>query len=1134
MSLIEEGAQIEEADTFIVQANLDKLPLHLYVRGCEAEIQEFLEFLNNRADQSPAFHQMIAVLWVHAVAHNFAFTLDPTMIDTKISLTTDELGDHAIAAVIAANIMVLKRIIYDPRFNATTFVHDDGNSLLHIALYGRGKANTDSLEVIVLLLDAELDITMINREGMDPLRCWDWQADDMENPTAQELELFDEAAHLFADHGARCDIQGPDNQTALHIHIDQPVRLQLLLENGICVHERIDGTSALESLVLHMTDDLKVLSWELERWCRMLDLVLGYSDKARLNEAMPDGSGLSLIHLPTTWDVTWIVKSLVNHGADPNLRVSVEPYRPASVYHLVEHRPDHAKAMFNNGADPTLTDDYGCDTALVAAFRGGVSVLSDVYSDIKYGVKKDWHDKMDWRRKCEVRLILGEDWLSCTGATALHLGATSLSTEVLRFYIDLQLIVDLDVRSNEGHTPLHFAASARSVSNIEYLSARGCDVNARAKDGSSALHIAARINDVKSARALIKAGCRSSIDLAGMTPAIYAFQASNRELSALLGSIQLDSGSVSSDSPEQQTADYRGRPRDKSLALAFRNVVEMNNLALCQSLHANGCNFTTSLNDCAGGSLISEAIALKRITIVEWMLQQGVSMTTAVVQPVESAIHRVLKDADFVSILSASLENYAENGGRLLGETPNIANTVALGNNIKGLEILLQHAEKNKGYYGMLWSMRPDKVVSALVNEFDLSTGWTPLHEAADCGSLEAVQILLQSGADIDALDPERFQTPLHVAICSDHDMEEVVALYLIQEGADLEQRDAWGDTPAIDAAKYKRTRTLSALISAKSDINATDSYHRTLLHLLVIEGSVMAFADLVHRGADLYRGDAAGYSAFHRAIEHTSFISFLLNSDLRLEDATSVSMDAASRSQMAWLTTAYPLFRKRYGLRALGQFANLTPTGSQAPLCEAVKQGSVLAMKNLLDCSSGSALMAACEVGRKDFVKYLVRRGASLSYTGSNGFRSAYKSAKGHEEILKWLLVDRFTDQQKMTVGLDSNPRDEMDRGPFFWSGPIKAELVISGQMERLPHESSREYWSWLMKEKVQCGGEVLPPSTRRRTASPSNIVPQETVRIHPQGYNSNGHEEDWFSKKMPQIQYDGRCWYMSYIDTP
>lgn len=296
------------------------------------------------------------------------------------------------------------------------------------------------------------------------------------------------------------------------------------------------------------------------------------------------------------------------------------------------------------------------------------------------------------------------------------------------------------------------------------------------------------------------------------------------------------------------------------------------------------------------------------------------------------------------------------------------------------------------------------------MNEVEESTGWTPLHAAASRGVLETAQILLQSGADINAVHPNTLQTPLHIAITFDRNTEETMALYLIQEGADLERRDAWSKTALIAAANCKRMRTISALINSKADIHGTNIFCRSILQSLVQKGSVMAFADLIQRGVDLHRRDLVGCSPFHEATGDTSFISLLLNSNVHLEDSSLFScIHTLSTSQMAWLTSVYPLFRKRYGFRALRKFANLAPTDSQAPLCEVAKLGSVLAMENLLElgapidldgCHSGSALMAACEFGRKGSVKYLVRRGAALSYTGSNGFGSAYYSAKGHQEI--------------------------------------------------------------------------------------------------------------------------------------
>ncbi|KAE9571360.1 hypothetical protein CGMCC3_g12668 [Colletotrichum fructicola] len=108
-------------------------------------------------------------------------------------------------------------------------------------------------------------------------------------------------------------------------------------------------------------------------------------------------------------------------------------------------------------------------------------------------------------------------------------------------------------------------------------------------------------------------------------------------------------------------------------------------------------------------------------------------MTSAVSgsKPVELAIHLVLKDAELVNILPASLENYAKNGGRLLGETPHVLSIALWSRNIKGFEVLIQHAKDNRCYYGKLWSIHPDRVISSLVNEAETSTGLTPLHIAA-------------------------------------------------------------------------------------------------------------------------------------------------------------------------------------------------------------------------------------------------------------------------------------------------------------------------------------------------------------------------------------------------------------------
>ena len=59
-----------------------------------------------------------------------------------------------------------------------------------------------------------------------------------------------------------------------------------------------------------------------------------------------------------------------------------------------------------------------------------------------------------------------------------------------------------------------------------------------------------------------------------------------------------------------------------------------------------------------------------------------------------------------------------------------------------------------------------------------------PLHKAADCGHLEAVRLLVQSGAQKDVLDAIR-RTPLGLAVLKGH---VGIAGFLVEEGANKDE----------------------------------------------------------------------------------------------------------------------------------------------------------------------------------------------------------------------------------------------------------------------------------------------------------------------------------------------------------
>jgi ankyrin repeat protein len=89
--------------------------------------------------------------------------------------------------------------------------------------------------------------------------------------------------------------------------------------------------------------------------------------------------------------------------------------------------------------------------------------------------------------------------------------------------------------------------------------------------------------------------------------------------------------------------------------------------------------------------------------------------------------------------------------------------------------------------------------------------GWTPLHLAAFFGHLEAVRLLLDARADMDAVSRNSLDnTPLHAATAGKH---ADVALLLLESGADPLKTDAGGYT-ALEIARQNQLDTVVAAIS--------------------------------------------------------------------------------------------------------------------------------------------------------------------------------------------------------------------------------------------------------------------------------------------------------------------------------
>uniref|UniRef100_A0A8C9ZDY8 Euchromatic histone-lysine N-methyltransferase 2 n=1 Tax=Sander lucioperca TaxID=283035 RepID=A0A8C9ZDY8_SANLU len=147
------------------------------------------------------------------------------------------------------------------------------------------------------------------------------------------------------------------------------------------------------------------------------------------------------------------------------------------------------------------------------------------------------------------------------------------------------------------------------------------------------------------------------------------------------------------------------------------------------------------------------------------------------------------------------------------------------------------------------------------------------LHAAAQRGLLEVCYILVQAGAQVDALDKDR-RTPLLEAIINNH-IE--VAHYLVQNGACvyhsvsvlslcLQEDDGGGWTPIIWSAEHKHVEVIKVLLNRGADVTINDKELNVCLHWAAYAGNVDIAELVLNSGCPLASVNMHGDTPLHIA----------------------------------------------------------------------------------------------------------------------------------------------------------------------------------------------------------------------------------------------------------------------------
>ena len=262
----------------------------------------------------------------------------------------------------------------------------------------------------------------------------------------------------------------------------------------------------------------------------------------------------------------------------------------------------------------------------------------------------------------------------------------------------------------------------------------------------------------------------------------------------------------------------------------------------------------------------------------------------------------------------------------------------------------------------------------------------TPLHYAAIYGSLEALQFLLDKGADPNAFN-QAGATPLILAAWS---FER--ARLLVEHGAAVSVATTHGITPLLVAAAASgNVRTVRYLLDKGADLRTHDADGEDALTRAALSSDVDTLKLLLDRGADPKHADTFGYTALMNAA------TFPDSQRIRLLLAAGSDPNAFNSS--GGLVKNGPL-----ALRHLSALMLAAPFSDQETIAALLKAGARVNEKDIRGMTP-LMLSIATDHAQPATVRQLIAAGADLQAKDNNGDSALEWAHKiGNPEIVSML----------------------------------------------------------------------------------------------------------------------------------
>uniref|UniRef100_A0A673ATL0 Ankyrin repeat domain 52 n=1 Tax=Sphaeramia orbicularis TaxID=375764 RepID=A0A673ATL0_9TELE len=298
----------------------------------------------------------------------------------------------------------------------------------------------------------------------------------------------------------------------------------------------------------------------------------------------------------------------------------------------------------------------------------------------------------------------------------------------------------------------------------------------------------------------------------------------------------------------------------------------------------------------------------------------------------------------------------------------------------------------------------------------------TPLHAAAYLGDVQVMDLLITSGASVNAED-QGLLSPLHRAAASRN--ERAVEL-LLEHEAEVNVRDKFWHTPLHMAAANWATGCAVALISHMSNVDAVDRSGRTPLvhrYIALLSGHMEVVKLLLSHSADAMCKDKCGYTSLHAAAAsgQLDVVKYLLK--------LGVEIDEPNNSGHTALHMACHMGQDSVAVELVNYGANINQPNlhGDTPLhLAAASSSGVLCLEllinngadvNMQNKEGKSPLHMAAMHGRFTGSQILIQNGGEIDCVDNYGNSPLHVAARHGQELLISTLLTNGADKTRQGI---------------------------------------------------------------------------------------------------------------------